>query len=66
MMSVNPGSIWTDRHWTDVPKDEWIAVTANGIIAQNHGILALYAELARLATPLETVTIAYLPGGIRQ
>jgi hypothetical protein len=66
MMAVNPGSIWIDRHWSDVPKDEWIAVTDNGIIAQNQGILALYAELASLVTSLESVTIAYLPGGIRQ
>ena len=62
-MSVQPGSIWIDSHWTDAPKDEWIAVTGNGIIAQNSGIEALYAELAAQPISLKEVTIAYLPGG---
>jgi hypothetical protein len=65
-MSVHTGSLWIDRNFAVAPKDKWIAVGQNGVISLSDNITTLYAELAELRVNLGTITISFLPGGIRQ
>ena len=65
-MSVHAGSIWIDNNLAEAPKDKWLAVAEHGIVEQNEDIVKLYADLEGRSIGLGTITIAFLPGGIRQ
>ncbi|SEO36718.1 hypothetical protein [Mucilaginibacter sp. OK283] len=50
---MDPAQIWLYSHWSenDLPNNQWIAVSANGIIAQNESLDIVISEVQNLAQP---------------
>jgi hypothetical protein len=65
-MAVHPGSIWLDQHWSQLPRDYWVAATQAGIVAEDKDLARVYSTLQRKNIALDEVTIAYIPDGVIQ
>lgn len=65
-MAVHAGSIWIDNHLQNIPRDLWVAVDAQHLVAESQRYEDLINFLLRQRIPLNSVTIAYLPLGILQ
>lgn len=61
-MSVHPGSIWLENHWSPryLPEGHWVAANQNGLVEHSPILSLLYKAINNTGISFEDVTIAYV------
>lgn len=66
----NPASVYIREHYAELPVNNWVAVSKDGLVAHDADIEALNAKIAEKGIPLSDLTIAFIeppaPAIVRQ
>ncbi|OGF28124.1 hypothetical protein A2303_00155 [Candidatus Falkowbacteria bacterium RIFOXYB2_FULL_47_14] len=62
-MAKHPGSLWIDKNYNALPKNQWVAADKNGLVASNPDYDKLISELHNQNIKLSDVCLMYVPGG---
>jgi hypothetical protein len=57
----NLGSVWLATHWSDLPRDHWVAAKPSGEIARDRSFDGLLNILRDKNIDPENVAIAFVP-----
>jgi hypothetical protein len=57
---------WLDQNWTELPNNNWVAATDNGIVSQDESFDQLIVVLKSLDIPIDNVSFAFATFGLWQ